>query len=233
MRRHRRWQPPAFAIRIGNGGVVFLSQVLLARWMGASAFGTYVYVWTLLLVAADIVHIGLPLTAQRFVPEYRETGALALLRGYLHGSCWLTFGAATLASVAGAGIVYSAHSLMEPGLAGALYLACAALPLLCLDLHGGRYRSFIQLDRRRITTSLCDPPSAVYWLHRRFALGWPRVRCDAGDGGDGCRRLAGGDRATRIALCASSYDRARWCAQICFAHLGPHVTPNGLILGTL
>ncbi len=133
----------AFAIRVGNGGVVFLSQVLLARWMGASAFGTYVYVWTLLLVAADIVHIGLPLTAQRFVPEYRETGALALLRGYLHGSCWLTFGAATLASVAGAGIVYSAHSLMEPGLAGALYLACAALPCYALTyMADGIARSF-------------------------------------------------------------------------------------------
>src|SRR6185437_7485418 len=81
----------AFIIRVASAGIAFVSQVLIARWIGGSQFGSYIYVWTCLLVASDIVHLGLPLTAQRFVPEYRETRADDLLRGYLTGSQWISF----------------------------------------------------------------------------------------------------------------------------------------------
>ena len=40
------------------------AQILLARWMGSFEYGTYVYVWTWLLLTGDIVHLGLPLTAE-------------------------------------------------------------------------------------------------------------------------------------------------------------------------
>ncbi len=155
-------------------------QVLLARWMGASAFGTYVYVWTLLLVAADNVHIGLPLTAQRFVPEYRETGAHSLLRGYLSGSCWANLWRRHFGQRCCAGIVYSAHNSMEPRLAGALYLACAALPCYALTYMADSLAARSNWIAVALTAGLCDPPRAVYWLHRCFAHGWVRIRCDAG-----------------------------------------------------
>src|SRR5262245_52543661 len=83
----------AFAIRVASAGIVFISQVLLARWLGSFQFGTYVYVWTWLLLAGDLVHLGLPLTAQRFVPEYTEAQSFALLRGYLSSTRWLSFAA--------------------------------------------------------------------------------------------------------------------------------------------
>src|SRR5690606_23038765 len=60
----------AFAIRVAAAGVVFLSQIVLARWMGSVEFGIYVSVWTWLLLAGDTVHLSLPMTAQRFIPEY-------------------------------------------------------------------------------------------------------------------------------------------------------------------
>jgi O-antigen/teichoic acid export membrane protein len=91
----RRMAGTAFAIRVASAAVVFLSQILLARWMGSFEYGNYVYVWTWLLLVGDIVHLGLPLTAQRYIPEYARRGALDLLRGYLIGSRWLTFGLGT------------------------------------------------------------------------------------------------------------------------------------------
>ena len=36
----------AFLIRVASAAVVYLTQVLLARWMGSFEFGIYVYVWT-------------------------------------------------------------------------------------------------------------------------------------------------------------------------------------------
>jgi len=53
----------AFAIRVTSAGIMFFLQILLARWMGGTEFGTYVYVWTWPLLFGDIVHLGMPLTA--------------------------------------------------------------------------------------------------------------------------------------------------------------------------
>ena len=36
----------AFIIRVASAGILYVSQVLLARWMGRFEFGIYVYVWT-------------------------------------------------------------------------------------------------------------------------------------------------------------------------------------------
>jgi hypothetical protein len=63
----QRMAGTAFIIRVAGAAVIYLSQVLLARWMGSFEFGTYVYAWTWLLLVGDIVHLGLPLTAQRVV----------------------------------------------------------------------------------------------------------------------------------------------------------------------
>src|SRR5437879_445123 len=40
----------AFAIRVASAALVYLAQILLARWMGQHEFGIYVYVWTWVLL---------------------------------------------------------------------------------------------------------------------------------------------------------------------------------------
>src|SRR5262245_38270738 len=102
----RRMAGTAFVIRVVSAAVVFLSQILLARWMGSFEFGIYVYVWTWLLLLGDVVHLGLPLAAQRHIPEYTQQNNLDFLRGYLIGSRWLTFGLGTAAAIVGALIVH-------------------------------------------------------------------------------------------------------------------------------
>ena len=83
----------AFVIRVTGAVTIFLSQVLLARWIGGVEFGIYVYAWTWLQMVGDIIHLGLPLTAQRIVPEYTQRNDLDGLRGFLLGSRWLVFAA--------------------------------------------------------------------------------------------------------------------------------------------
>ena len=100
----QRMAGTAFAIRVASAGIVFSSQVLLARWMGSSEFGIYVYAWTWLILVGELVHLGIPLTAQRFVPEYRQAGDLDLLRGFLVGSRWLTLGVGAAAGAVGAAL---------------------------------------------------------------------------------------------------------------------------------
>src|SRR6476646_9210271 len=119
----------AFVIRVSGAVVIFLSQILLARWMGGVEFGIYVYAWTWLQMIGDIIHLGLPLTAQRTIPEYTQRNDLDRLRGFLIGSRWIVFAAATMVAILGALAVHGLEQSLDRGTIMPLYLACVALVL--------------------------------------------------------------------------------------------------------
>ena len=86
----------AFLIRMVSAALVFGSQILFARWMGSFEFGIYVYVWAWVLLIGEFADLGLASAAQRFIPQYTNAKSVALLRGFICRSRWLTVGAATL-----------------------------------------------------------------------------------------------------------------------------------------
>ncbi len=90
----------AFLIRVVSAGILFLSQVVLARWMGRFEFGIYVYAWAWVGFLGMLSPLGVGSSAQRFVPEYRTRGDLDGLRGFLSGSRWLCVGLGMAVGVA-------------------------------------------------------------------------------------------------------------------------------------
>src|SRR3979411_880605 len=94
-----------FIIRVVSAGLAYFSQVLLARWMGTSDYGIYVYVWTWVLLLGSMMDFGISASAQKIIPEYRTSGKHALLRGFLSGSRWLTFAVSSGVSMLLAGVV--------------------------------------------------------------------------------------------------------------------------------
>ena len=132
LRVTRQMAGAAFLIRIAGAGIVFVSQALLARWMGEHAFGNYVYVWTWLLLLSDLFHFGLPLTAQRYVPSYTDAGSLPLLRGYLKASRWIVFLIGAGAAVIGLLVIFAAPGIFEQDLVAPLICGCVALPFFLL-----------------------------------------------------------------------------------------------------
>jgi O-antigen/teichoic acid export membrane protein len=132
-----------FLIRVGSAILAFGSQVLFARWMGTFEFGIYVYVWTWVLMVGQAIDLGLGTAAQRFIPEYRDRGTFALLRGFVSGSRWLAVGIAIAIAALAAGFV----RLIEPWLADymviPLYLACITMPAYALaNVQEGISRSY-------------------------------------------------------------------------------------------
>jgi len=128
----------AFSIRVASAGMLYLTQILLARWMGSFDYGIYVFVWTWVLVLGGLCDVGLGVTAIRLIPEYRERGQLALLRGFLLGA--RLFGFALGSVVAAAGMLalwlYGdalAHYTVLP-----LFLALICIPLFTVaDFQDG------------------------------------------------------------------------------------------------
>src|ERR1700748_1477698 len=93
-----------FIIRVLSAGLAYLSQILLARWMGGSDYGIYVYVWTWVLLLGSMMDFGISASAQKIIPKYRTRGEHALLRGFLSGSRWMTFAVSAVVSLALAGL---------------------------------------------------------------------------------------------------------------------------------
>ena len=128
----------AYVIRVASAGAVYFSQIVLARWMGNTEFGIYVYVWTWVLLAADVIHLGLPLAAQRLIPTYKASNDDERLRAFLFGSWRLVFALALAGAVLAAALVTMLKPHLPPGEITPLYLACLALPFvsICIQLDG-------------------------------------------------------------------------------------------------
>lgn len=51
-----------FLIRVISAGMAYGSQILLARWMGTSDYGIYVYVWTWVLLVGALLDFGIAIS---------------------------------------------------------------------------------------------------------------------------------------------------------------------------
>src|SRR6202795_4154669 len=116
-----------FIIRVISAGLAYLSQILLARWMGGSDYGIYVYVWTWVLLLGSMMDFGISASAQKIIPEYRTSGEHALLRGFLSGSRWMTFVVSSFVSLLLAGAVQLLSPWIATGEIVPLYVGCLTL----------------------------------------------------------------------------------------------------------
>lgn len=133
----------AFLTRVAGAGILYLTQVVLARIIGSHEFGLYVYAWTLVIVAGDLVPSGFAFAQQRLIPALRHSGDQAALRGFLVAAPAYTL--AVGAVVAGVAVAVIAGFPDTFAAQGPLVLAVAAtaLPAQALsNVLDGMARSF-------------------------------------------------------------------------------------------
>jgi O-antigen/teichoic acid export membrane protein len=138
----------AFAIRVASAGIAYITQVLLARWMGSFDYGVFVLVWVCVLILGGLSSLGLNFVLMRFIPEYEERKELSLLRGLLLQSRLVTFAVSTAVALIGLLSLKFFGHLVE-----AHYLWPLALGLCCLPAYTltdmqdgvGRAKSWINL----------------------------------------------------------------------------------------
>ena len=133
----------AFLIRVFSAGLIYLSQIVLARWLGSFEFGVYVYVWTLVVMVGDLADLGLATAAQRFIPEYTRRRANDLLRGYLSRSRWIAVGSAALVAAGGVLLIRLLKPYMADYLVLPLSVALVTLPFYAImQMQDGIARSY-------------------------------------------------------------------------------------------
>ena len=139
----QRMAGAAFLIRVASAACIYFSQIVFARWMGSFEFGVYVYVWTWVVLLGAVVDLGIAPVAQRFIPQYTQQKAFALLRGFVSGSRWLVLGSAIAAALIAAIAIRSGESWLNRHEILPLYLACVTLPTFALsNMFDGIARSY-------------------------------------------------------------------------------------------
>ena len=78
----------ALTIQIVSAGVMYASQILLARWMGVDEYGLYDYVNAVSISLGLLAGFGLPSTVLHFIPAYQVQKNWSYLQGIIRGS-WL------------------------------------------------------------------------------------------------------------------------------------------------
>lgn len=139
----KRLAGTVFLIRVLSAGLAYFSQVLLARWMGGSDYGIYVYVWTWVLLLGSVLDFGIAVSAQKIIPEYRTGGDHAMLRGFLSGSRWITLVASTTVALLLAGLVKILSPWIDAHTIVPLYIGCLTLPAFVVaNTQDGLARSY-------------------------------------------------------------------------------------------
>jgi len=128
----RRTAVGVFGVRVVSAGLVFLLQIVLARWLGVADYGHYVALWAAVLVAGGLSHLGLSVAMMRLVPEYAAKKDFAHLRGILFGGRLLAASLGLAVALLGGLALYLLSDRFDPELTGAIVLALACLPMYAL-----------------------------------------------------------------------------------------------------
>jgi len=170
----RRAAGSAFLIRIANAAIAYLSQIIMARWMGTFEYGVYVYVWTWVLLVGTVADLGFAVTAQRFIPRYTQERDLDRVRGFILASRWVPgFFVSLLAAVA-ASSIWLLEGRLDAYLIFPLYLACLALPPYGLTgAQDGVARAFGWINLALVPPFILRPLLLLSIMLALFSAGLP------------------------------------------------------------
>lgn len=169
----QRMAGTAFVIRVMSAAIAYVSQVLMARWMGGAEFGTYVAVWVWVLLIGHFSNAGFASAAQRFIPDYAERKDGDGLRGFITGSRLIGAGVATVVAVAGLVILWRFGHLLTHAMVMPLALAALCLPMFVLtDIQDGIARSYNWTDLALGPPYLIRPLVLLAGMGAGHALGF-------------------------------------------------------------
>lgn len=132
----------AFSIRIVSAVIAFISQALMARWMGSFEYGIFVLVWVTMVIVGNLACLGFHTSVIRFIPEYRERGLMDELRGIVVASRLFVLIASTLIAALGALGVWLSAPWLENYYVIPFILGIICLPMIALsDLLQGQARA--------------------------------------------------------------------------------------------
>ncbi|MGH8603020.1 MAG: hypothetical protein ACREXR_09705, partial [Gammaproteobacteria bacterium] len=99
-----------FLLRASGAILVYFTQVLFARWLGATELGSYVLALSWLLILSYVASFGFPFTALRFVPQDMVNRQYGRVRGFVRrGRQIVGLGGLAVSGIASATVLLVDH----------------------------------------------------------------------------------------------------------------------------
>lgn len=154
-----------FAVRIAGAALAYVSQIVLARLMGAHDYGVYSVAWTFVIVLGVMACGGFSSSANRFIPQYRQTDDLDGLRGFLRTSRQAAFLFGVAIAILGIGLVYLLRPVIDPDYVQPLVIVLMALPFFAFGLvQDGIARSYDWSSLAMLPTYIWRPLAILFLL---------------------------------------------------------------------
>ncbi|MCA0278669.1 MAG: lipopolysaccharide biosynthesis protein [Proteobacteria bacterium] len=170
----------AFAVRIVSAAIAFVSQVLLARWMGSFEYGIFVLVWVAMVIVGSLSCFGFHTSVIRFIPEYREKGMLAELRGVLLASRLFTLVASSIIAAIGIAGVWLFSGMIESYYVIPFMLGMFCLPMIALsDVLQGLARANSWGFAALVPTYITRPVLMLVFMAMMIWLGYAPTAANA------------------------------------------------------
>jgi O-antigen/teichoic acid export membrane protein len=169
-----------FAIRVGGAALAYLSQIVLARMMGAHDYGIYSVVWTWVVIFGAMACGGFSSSTTRFIPQYIQTGDFDRLRGFLAASR----GVALMLASMTAALAIAAVFLLRPHIES-YYILPAVVVFLALPMFAfggvldGIARSYDWPGLAMLPTYILRPLAILSVLFLLVWLGEPATAMTA------------------------------------------------------
>lgn len=130
-------------IRVGGAAIALLSQIFLARWMGAFEYGIYAYVWVWVITLGIVAPMGFTTAILRFIPEYRTKEKWHRLRGVLNTSWRMVLMFGLLCMALGFAVLALIQNHIDAYYITPLIVALLTVPVIALaDCQEGMARGF-------------------------------------------------------------------------------------------
>ncbi len=170
----------AFLVRVASAALLYLTQILLARWMGSFDYGVYVFVWTWLMLLGGLAPLGLNLAIIRHLPEHQERGELSLARGLIRGSRLFTLTLGTLIAGLGIATLSTFDGLLADYYLLPAYLIMIAIPMFCLtDIQDGIGRAQSWMAVALVPPYILRPLLLLAGMALAHAIGLPTTAATA------------------------------------------------------
>lgn len=154
-----------FAVRIAGAALAYLSQIVLARLLGAHDYGIYSVAWTFVIVLGVMACGGFSSSANRFIPQYRQADDEDGLRGFLRTGGQVAFFIGAAAAAIGICLVYVLRDAIDASYVLPLMIILLALPFFAFGLvQDGVARSFDWTFLAMLPTYIWRPLAILFLL---------------------------------------------------------------------
>lgn len=164
----------AFGVRVASAGILYLSQIVLARLKGSFDYGIYVFVWTMVLLLDGLSHLGLGVAVIRLLPRYSTLGHHGLVRGLIRGArLFVMLNATAIATVAFA-VLWAVPDLVASYYVLPLFLGLICIPMAALtDVQDGIGRSQGWMATALLPPYVLRPLLMLICMLLAYAFGLP------------------------------------------------------------